>query len=768
MVGVCANTVSFGHGGGPLILTPLTWKLAAALASVLYAVPFCLNRLRRTSDGSTAEWTRRDLHPLPFVAALLVLVFTDFPERRTAFHLARIVFAGTGAMATLVFLLFRNRAEQSSGSRALTVALFIVQAVLTAGFLKEADGRLLWSDDHPSFLYRLILLRDHFPFIPFYNPSWNAGYSAREVYPTGALNLYLLGYPFVHWLGDISNFQKAAIYNDLIPYILLFVVPWSLYFAARSLRLTAFDATIAALLAMGPTMSLFEFALRYGTLPFVISSALVPLFLALLARVAFDDEHPRVALIAVTVLVGFLCCTWHLIVLSFVPAGAVLLFRFGHLRRGGRLKAIFSIGVLIALLSAPSLVTIAQESQLFDLTKRNSLPGSSNEVSTVQAAKQKEDTEARRQRDGAASEAPPPLSLRELRASFALLAAKANPLFVVLCFPALFAFPRGPKRQILGFSIAWLVTVSVLGQHFKPQFELHRFFLTACFVSAVPIAFYIGKLLSECRRALRPEKALLTRAGAMAVLCSFVVLGSAATIPHTLMQVYTNNTIERFRFAPPETREFLDALRKNSGTGRTFFTGFILHDFGTANYKAQDGGHIAPLAAFAGIPMYASQYYHTVWSTVDPIPKSYLDRDDAGIEEFLDLVNATSVVTFKREWTSYCQAKARYHEVWHEGRFHLFTRDTDKGSYFLEGSGEVSSAAEGIQIVPTSTDSVLKFRWFPKLRTSAPEDALIEPVPVFKEEIGGERQQQVSFIRLKVSPEVVANRRAIRIGYFAH
>jgi hypothetical protein len=52
-------------------------------------------------------------------------------------------------------------------------------------------------DDHAMFIFRLKLLRENFPSIPFWSPLWNAGFDARDFFATGALNVFLLAAPLV-------------------------------------------------------------------------------------------------------------------------------------------------------------------------------------------------------------------------------------------------------------------------------------------------------------------------------------------------------------------------------------------------------------------------------------------------------------------------------------------------------------------------------------------------------------------------------------------
>jgi hypothetical protein len=755
-IGLSSNFLSFWHSSGPLIISSRTWKLAALAAAGLWFIsPLVLRR----SPGNS----RPRLSAGPFIIAAGLLIFTDFPERISGFHISRRFFFVSAAVSVIVIFLIRRNLSAASRLRQLLVPIFWgIQIALTVLFLKTADGRVIWSDDHPSFLYRLILLRDHFPFLPFYNTQWNTSYLAREVYPTGALSLYFLSYPFVHWLGDIADVAQAHVYNFIIPHLMIVLLPWSGYWAARKLECSRLEGLICGLLFLGPTMSLFEFGLKFGTLPFVISAGLLPLSLIILCSVAFDADLPPLSIRLVGVVVLFLCLCWHLMVLAFLPFCLFLLCSYRDLFRSRRVRPLLIIAALVLLLCGPSLFSLARDYPLLDLFKRHSLPGSSTEMSTVQAVKKSQNTRGEDQQ-----QAQPPHSrfglLAELRRAYSQLSAKVNPLLLVLILPAFAAFPRGPKRQILIATMLWLTAVALLGQYIKPQLELHRFFLAACFLSCLPVSRFIGRHIhgNILRLDDQPSAAdcrTMQAAGALAIL-----LGILLTLPVTLARIYTDNSHERFRFAPAELSSFVQAIKEHAGSGRLFFTGFILHDLGSTDYRTQDGGHIAPLAAFTGVPMFASQFYHVYWSTVDPIPQVYRDRDEAGIEEFLDLVNATAVVTFRREWTRYCAKRARYHEVWHEGRFHIFTRSSENKGYLLSGNGSAQSLPDKILVKPESEELVLKFRYYPRLRTDHPDDVELFPVPAYQEDLGGGKEQQIDFIGMRLKPGV--RLQSVEIGY---
>ena len=226
--------------------------------------------------------------------------------------------------------------------------------------------------------------------------------------------------------------------------------------------------------------------------------------------------------------------------------------------------------------------------------------------------------------------------------------------------------------------------------------------------------------------------------------------------PVIATSAYTNKTDEHFVFSPEELPSFIETLATHGGEGRVFYLGFILHELGSTWWSAQDGGHIAPIAQWAKKPMYASQFYHSTWSSVDPIPESYRERGESGVEEFLDLVNATSVVTFTKIWAKYCIDRPdKYEQVAKYDRFRVFVRiESARKSigYFQKGTGVVKDLRNALEVKldaeTKDTEVVLKYRYHPHLKVS-PETAEIFEVPVFTEELGGGRTKPYSFIGLR-------------------
>lgn len=648
-----------------------------------------------------------------------------------------LLVAALGISAAIVALVvlrptFAGREED----RIWPLLLLLAQLSLTAIFLREVRGGMIFSDDHPSFLYRFHLLYRAFPFIPIYNVDWNAGQISRELFSSGAQLLWYLGFPFAQLLGRFTTFEDAARYSLFIPYLFLILLPWCSYCAARLLSQSRRTATLTACFSFLPTTMFSEWVLGFGTIAFSAAMGLVPLVVALGARVLYTPETATIRIRAALVGTLWISLCWPLSFLCFVPLGVMIALRLPSLNRSGMLWPVLWPFLLVALLHLQSAITLLYGGKVAALLARDTLPGSHHTTSTH------------------TREARPDISLVRM-------AQRLNPAIALFAIPGLLAVRERKHRRLLGFSALWLTLVSVAGLHFKPQLELPRLIIPAAFLLCMPAALGVQRLFHwALATSAEHERTLLHRLGAVAV--AYVAVLSMATGPAGAATAYANRSNYRFVTAPPLVANLADAVKRFGGEGRTFISSFVLHDLGATTYKSQDGGHVALLPALAGKPFYASHYYHVYWNTVDPIPLSYRKRRAKGIEEFLDLINATAVISFRREWARYFAKNPRYREVFREGRFRLFTREPAPGGYFLSGSGELQPTPTGFRVIPGSEEMVLKFRYNTLLEVSDPR-ATIEPVFAFDEEVGSKETAPVSFIRLKVSPDALSAKLPIEV-----
>ena len=176
-------------------------------------------------------------------------------------------------------------------------------------------------------------------------------------------------------------------------------------------------------------------------------------------------------------------------------------------------------------------------------------------------------------------------------------------------------------------------------------------------------------------------------------------------------------------------QDLSNSIAAASKGGRGLFTGCVLHQLSE--------GHLAPLPFWAKTPLIASSYAHNIWKYEQPIPASFLQQGDAGISRFFDLMNVTVVMAHEPEWRRYfLERPAFYSERSREKDFMVFERAGVIPSYILEGEAkDVTQNYHSTSLTPLSTRVVVKFRYFPFLKSSgcklgaypaAPDLSLVE------------------------------------------
>jgi len=643
--------------------------------------------------------------------------------------------------AVFTFLVARSGKSLFSWPLVLFCAL-----VIGTSFLSYSNGRILFSDDHPSFLYRFYLLKEHFPNIPFYNPQWNAGYSAREFLPSGMLNSFFLASPIIYLadFGDLgAGYRGIAAYNLILVWLFLLLAPAVVWISARLLEMDRQAATIAALLSFAPSLSYFEWLLKYGTLGFIVSSVCVPLTFALIHRLIFADRKAGWADVFYLLIGSFFAISWALTGFIFLPLVLLGLLKIIANIDFSRLKLSLVFVVLFAICNGPWIKIFIEESKVFSFVSGSEMPGVAKSEPLKKTAPVAQENAER----WYSSILPAEVSasrLNKAEAHFEENLRKLNPLLIIFFLPGLFLL-KGWWLKVTFISVcSWLLAISFFGTVLKPQLELSRMVLPLGILFVFPVSVFFSSLLDFAAPALR-VKGLLKVVGIGSV---WLLSGLILTHPLVALANWTNRSAEKYVLEPEEFRGLSRSIVEHAGEGRVFFLGFVLHELGSTHGISQDGGHIAPLPAITGVPMYASDFYHAKWSTSDPIPKRFRDLGSEGVEEFLDLVNVSSVATARKEWVDYCRKDPRYQEVYSGKHFTLFTRASESISWFLEGDGEIEHLPDGIRVKPFTPEVVLKFRRLPKLISSDPGVAIFSH-PAFSEDFGKSETREVDFIGLR-------------------
>ncbi len=563
-------------------------------------------------------------------------------------------------------------------------------------FLGEGKGRLLFADDHTAVFYRLALLLDNFPFIPFFNPLWNAGIDARDFFATGVLNIYFLYYPILKLLGPDGS------YSLIVASVVFLLVPLSTYVGSRLHGLPRSDALIAAGLSIASSLLWYRWCLKYGAMGFVVSTALIPLnlgFTALLLERRELHWWQYAAFLCSLTLMIF----WSLSGLVFVP-----IFLWVVLRDRGVLRSAKNLCFLAVLLAVnvPWILIFLDSSRVLEfLNQKAPSLAEQYEAAEERAANESPGLpEAERKGvhsaagvKGRAKSISPAASLKSIRN----FATNANPLLIFLCVPGILLLRRQTSMTIFILVLPWLVLLGAVFAPTVPQLELERMLVIFGLLLCVPAAVCAGELLRDAEHG---------KWGSMlgaALAFSFILSGGPVAA-----SIVKNRSLEHFAWADNTVNDLLRAIEQFGGSGRVVFSGFVLHELSQ--------GHLAPLAFWSTHPLVASSPFHNRWTYTNLVPAPFMKRGDEGIEEYLDLMNGTAVLAHETYWRRYfLERPERYALVWSGGRFQMFTRKTRENGYFLEGQGEVLEQTSNlVRLRVDSESATIKFNYFPFLKSS--------------------------------------------------
>ena len=665
MIGIAAVLVALGGAallyGGPGDAPSLR---AAALAAALVAAGTLLGARERRRG---VEWG------LPAILLAVAVVLAALPwlaaTRRQASFLPGaelvavwpyVLAAGAGVAAWLA----GDRGWRGIG------LLLVLQAALIVACLDYTQGALPTRDDHPSFLYRFHLLSASFPRLVVYNPEWNAGYLTTEIVASGALGPFLLSLPLL----ALVPLERA--YGWIVPLLVIGVVPWMIFGALRASGTSRTGAALGAALALAPTTALFRYALVFGVLPFVLSSASAVLAAALFAR-SFLENRGGAAATTLLVAATSLCLLWPFGALMLLPAIPALLVAAPRLDAPGRRRAL-AVGAALVAVNVAWLVPLVLHGKALGVLAAQRSPLAASGFSWAQAG-------------GAWLE----------------VVHEIHPALLVLAPVGFLWLARRRRRTgvFLAATALWSLLVVVAGPQVKEHVALDRF--------ALPLAFFLLAGAGTALDRLLDGGAVPWRRAAAAAAVATVLLGVVQAA-----RFYQSRGPFPFRVLAPEIGDLVAAIGEHCpARQRVLVPGFSLHWFG--------GGHVAALPFLTGRAFVANDFYHRR-DYRDAVPPEFRERRRFG--EFLDLYNVGCVLTWDDPWRRRLEGFSEATRVHGDGRFAVY-RTRIPASDFLVGAGRVEARVGALTVETDDDEVVLKYRFVEGLRTEPP--ATLEPYPVY-------------------------------------
>jgi hypothetical protein len=640
--------------------------------------------------AAVSKIERSCAHPAIWAIGLLCIFTSDWIDRPYGFFPSALFRGEIVLSALTLFLILRVRS---------CVPLYLLPiaaaCLLWSSFYTASAGRLLFSDDHAMFLFRFLLLKDNFPSIPFWSPAWNAGIDARDFFATGALGPFLLASPLIYFT------DPTMTYNLIVALLLWFVTPLSAFFAAKIFGANTLTCALSATLSVCSSLFWYRWTLKYGTMGFALSSAILPLVAALSLKVAREPK-PNLLLLVGSGICFSLMILWTPTAIALIPPfSCFLLPRVTTLVRSQRHVVML---VLLVAVNAPWIGMMWKVSAVGKFLAPQST-SVANEVQSTAGAKDIAQKGTFRHQAGG-------LDVHKSLKSWQESASALNPLILLCLIPSLVGLPQG-QRALFMLVTGWLILLGTCGVSLVPQLELDRMLVIFSVVMCYPVGRYCAQLLE--RYTQRAASSCIERI-AILIIGAFLLASPLAMSP-----VLLNRTVEQYSFASPRIPEMVDVIRKYSKSGRALFTGCVLHQL--------SGGHLAPLALWSGVPLIASSYAHNIWKYEQIIPKSFLEREIEGILDYFTRMNTSLVFAHEPYWRTFLDSHPQYFsEVWRGEGFVAYQRLGFTPHIAIEGSADaVSTTDHSVTLTPLTKRLVLSYRYFPFITS---DDCKVAPAQV--------------------------------------
>lgn len=675
LVSMLLGTLSFWELSGPVLSGGAFLPVMASSTIILLLVLLKMIRFSGQRHAKTSphifEYFAKRFSQITFSLALLFILLSQWTCRDYSFF-SGPSFRGEILLCVILIYLIPQR------DKALKLISLLSLGLLALLFLFYLHGRLLTSDDHATFIYRLSLLKREFPDIPFYFTRWNAGIDARDFFATGAIGIFLLFSPLIYLC------EVQSIYNILVTLLIFLLGPSLYYIASRKILGYPKQVSVyAAFFSVLTSLITYRWILKYGTIGFYLSLSLLPLVIATIIRVIERTPAiPRKIWWTCLISSSFMSL-WSPSLLMIAPLGILAIIRLPFIIKKKGLISLILAGVI---LNGPWMMLFWKVSNVGSFISNKSQSSEPTEREKEKSFRHK------------------PAEI-DLRASLHLLreeTTSANPAIVIGLF-TLIPLMRRPHRKIWGILIAWLVAVGTIAVSLKPQLELDRFFLGSLFLGCLPASLALRRM------------SLLARIGKPATkMIALTSLGITVSSVLSIASVIQNKSLIEFSVESKVWTRLQETLANLPHDGRILFTGCILHEV--------NGSHIAPLALTTDQSLIASSPFHNIWWYTDSVPMNVSRNGEDYIINYLRKLNVQIVVAHDPKWKKYLRRSKGFEQITTHDQFAYFKIRNNTLDYFLRGSGTLEdNRRDEIVIKPATESLVIKFNWYPFLKSSSCE-----------------------------------------------
>jgi hypothetical protein len=673
LVGFLSSFLRLFHATGMLLLPSGVYTLIPA--AILLISGLILSKF----DIKNIQYS--PLISLPALYLLLIVFLTDWISRDESLFRGPTIRGEIITIGLLLILSCLYKCKYTFQTLLLTSI-----PILCYTLLAELEGKQIFADDHATFFYRLNALYERFYRIPFYNPLWNAGIDERAFFATGSLNVFFLNYP----LFKIFGVEKA--YNYIIVNLAYILPCLSIYFASRIMQVPKRIGVIAATIALAYALNWYQWLFTYGTLGFATSVCLIPIIYAYGIKALDSQRQFNFAEALLIILATTLMLFWSVSIVVFLPLIFLAILNFKKLILKRWIALIILLLFIINLPWAYAFWKVSNVGSFVQTAEKSTTNNFIKEQNEFPTTKRKFKHRASN------------IDLGKSLKSFRKLSQSTNPLIIFLCIPGILILPK-TLRVIYFTTCSWLFLLSIIIYPLKPQLELDRMFLIACYLLCIPTAIVVNNLIKALENNNTLKQKLIW------IIPGIVCLGYLGLTP------FNAGAFARKRngFGYTTKGEFTENINKfiqnRNKAGRILFTGCITHDL--------DGGHISPLSIYNNQAFIASSQVGNIWWYTDVFPANFLKDGDSGRERYLELYNVSGIFAHERKQKDYYKKHPNYKKVWESGTFQFYERLNFKDNYFIEGAGKlVSQDNYGANLILNTSKAVIKFNYFPFLQAA--------------------------------------------------
>jgi hypothetical protein len=517
--------------------------------------------------------------------------------------------------AAVLFFLPPRHARRVLGFAAASI-LAGTLACCAWGFLHRVGGfaNPVYTDDHPSFMFRVTEFFHSFPHLENYVPHWNAGVVNSVLASSGTPAFALLGSPFFLPFRDAPHLA----YNAAFLFAFVLFIPALTYAAFRA---GGFSKTISAtgcLLSFASSRFLLMWLLHFGTVGSALAMSSVPA--AVLFLHAATVRRSRSPWVWGGFLLSFvLLSQWlPMAILSALLALAALSCardwwspkRFAALAACGIAAFLVLLPLLRASAGAEDLVAFASQA-----------PATRPSLSAV---------------------------LARIVPVCAHPLAGIHPLPLALGLAGLPLLAPPLRRRFLAIPLAGLALVALLGPFFRGNMQLERMLFPAVGLLAVGAAPWLEAIADPPA----PQAGIRRRlawAGAWGVVLVLLLAGG-----HAAACYYRAESFQPFEGMLPSIRELVEEARARVGENeRLLVAGRAVHAYGH--------GHIAYLPVLIGREMLACDYYGFPPHYVEmDYPPKKARKQPGGMHGFMVRHGASHVLTCRPNYEKFFAAEPEH------------------------------------------------------------------------------------------------------------